>query len=175
MRLVLNYNIDSVMNTLRILSSFVVAAALAGCATQQPTVVNQTVGPDLARPRINLNNGNGELVVYSALEAPSPMESDFPTHTDYNIFDANGTLVKHVNNQSGPFDQEATPVSLPPGKYQVKAQATNHGLVAVPVVVKENETTTLDLDASHFRQHKPTGAGQWVRLPSGEVIGMRDE
>jgi len=28
--------------------------------------------------------------------------------------------------------------------------------------------------ASHFHQHKPTGAGQWVRLPSGEVIGMRE-
>ena len=46
-------------------------------------------------------------------------------------------------------------------------------VVTVPVVIKENETTTLDFDGNHFRQKSPTGAGQWVRLPSGEVIGMR--
>jgi hypothetical protein len=136
--------------------------------------VNDTVGPNLAAPRINLSQGNGQLVVYSALEDVDPGSSRFPTHAAYNIYDADGKLVRHVDNRSGSFYENPATVPLPAGKYQVKARATNHGVVSVPVAIVEGETTTLDLDASHFNQHKPTGAGQWVRLPSGEVIGMRE-
>lgn len=145
----------------------------AGCATRQGMVVNEPVGPDLARPRVDLSQGQGQLVVYSALETASPVSSDFPTHTAYEIYDLNENLVRRVDNRSGPFYQTPATVRLPSGEYKVKARATNHGLVTVPVIVKENETTILDLDTTHFRQHKPTGAGQWVRLPTGEVIGMR--
>ena len=165
------------MNAVMKLFSFILLAtivALAGCASQSPVVVTDTVGPDLAKPRINLSQGRGQLVVYSALEIPDAVSSDFPTHASYDIYDADGHFVQHVDNRSGPFYQTPATVALSPGKYQVKAPATNHGRVSVTVDVKEGETTTLDLDASHFRQHKPTGAGQWVRLPSGEVIGMRE-
>ncbi len=150
------------------------AAAFAGCATE-PSVVDQPVGPDLAPPRINVNHkdNHGSLVVYSALEAVNPADSDFPTHAGYTIYDENGKLLQRVDNRSGAFDQSAAAVSLPPGEYKVKAPVTNHGMVTVSVIIKEGETTILDLDKSHFPQHKPTGAGQWVRLPSGEVIGMR--
>jgi hypothetical protein len=149
------------------------AAALAGCATRSTVVVDQPVGPDLARPRVNLAGGNGQLVVYTAPDVANPVSSDFPTHAGYEIDDANGKLLRRVDNRSGPFYQTPAAVSLAPGQYVVKAPAANYGLVSVPVVIKENETTTLDLEAAHFRQHKPTGAGQWVRLPTGEVIGMR--
>jgi hypothetical protein len=165
------------MNAAKNLSSLVLAAAiavLAGCASQPPVVVNDTVGPDLAKPRINLSQGRGQLVVYSALEVPNAVSSDFPAHASYDIYDVDGGFVRHVDNRSGPFYQTPATVALAPGKYLVKAPATNHGRISVTVVIKEGETTTLDLDASHFRQHKPTGAGQWVRLPSGEVIGMRE-
>jgi len=165
------------MNAARNLSSFTLAAAIAalsGCASQRPVVVNDTVGPDLAKPRINLSQGRGQLVVYSALENPNPVSSDFPTHASYDIYDSDGKFILHVDNRTGSFYQTPATVPLAPGKYLVKAPATNHGRVSVSVVIKEGETTTLDLDASHFRQHKPTGAGQWVRLPSGEVIGMRE-
>jgi hypothetical protein len=43
------------------------------------------------------------------------------------------------------------------------------------VIIKEKETTTVDLEGSNLPQHKPTGAGQWIRLPDGQVIGMRVE
>lgn len=165
------------MNALKNLSSFILPATiavLAGCASQPPIVVNDTVGPDLAKPRINLSQGRGQLVVYSALEVADAVGSDFPSHTSYDIYDADGKFVRHVENRTGPFYQTPATVALAPGKYLVKAPATNHGRVSVTVDIKEGETTTLDLDASHFRQHKPTGAGQWVRLPSGEVIGMRE-
>lgn len=147
--------------------------AFAGCATHTNVVVNEPVGPDLARPRVNLSQGQGQLVVYSALEVASPVSSDFPTHTAYEIFDSSGNLIRHVDNRSGSFYQTPATVRLAAGEYKVKALATNHGTVTVSVILKENETTVLDLDATHFRQHKPTGAGQWVRLPTGEVIGMR--
>jgi hypothetical protein len=151
------------------------AAAFAGCASDPATVVDNPVGPDLAPPRINVDHGDkhGSLVVYSALEAVNPANSDFPTHAGYTIYDESGKFLQRVDNRSGAFDQSPVAVSLPPGEYQVKARATNHGIVTVSVVIKENESTILDLDKSHFPQHKPTGAGQWVRLPSGEVIGMR--
>jgi len=151
------------------------AAALAGCASHPSAVVSEPVGPDLAPPRVNVNRGDkeGSLIVYSAVESVNAVNSDFPTHAGYAIYDETGKLVRHVDNRSGAFNQSPATVSLPPGEYKVKAQATNHGLVTVPVIIKENETTVLDLDKSHFQQHKPTGAGQWVRLPSGEIIGMR--
>lgn len=148
-------------------------AAIAGCATRSSKVVNEPVGPDLARPKINLSQGHGQLVVYSALETVNPVSSDFPTHTSYDIYGADGKLIQRVDNRSGSFYQTPATVRLAPGNYQVKARATNHGLVTVPVIVKEDETTVLDLDGTYYRQHKPTGAGQWVRLSSGEVIGMR--
>jgi hypothetical protein len=162
------------MTPIKTLSCVALMAALAGCASQQPSVaVNEPVGPDLAPARIHTNNGQGQLVVYTALEVDNPTTSDFPTHAGYEIDDTGGKLVRHVDNRSGSFYQAPVSVSLPPGEYKVKALATNHGIVTVPIIVKENKVTTLDLQGTHFSQHKPTGAGQWVRLPSGEVIGMR--
>jgi len=163
------------MNHIKNLFCITLVAALAGCATRSPVVVNEPVGPDLARPRVNFSNGQGQLVVYSTEEVVNAVASDFPTHAGYEIDDANGKLIRRVDNRSGSFYQTPVSVALPPGEYKVKAPATNYGIVTVSVIIKENETTTLDLDGAHFRQHKPTGAGQWVRLPTGEVIGMRTQ
>jgi len=161
------------MNKLRNSFYIAIVAAFAGCATHSPVVVNEPIGPDLAPPRINLSDGQGQLVVYSALEVVNPVSSDFPTHAGYDIDDVNGKFIRRVDNRSGSFYQTPASVSLPPGEYKIKAPASNRGLVTVPVIIKQDETTTLDLDGEHFRQHKPTGAGQWVRLPTGEVIGMK--
>jgi hypothetical protein len=161
------------MTAIKTLSCVLLAAAFAGCASRPSVAVNDPVGPDLAPARIQVNNGQGQLVVYTALEVVNPATSDYPTHAGYEIEDADGKLIRRVDNRSGSFYQAPASVPLSPGEYKVKALATNHGIVTVPVIVKENEVTTLDLEGSHFRQHKPTGAGQWVRLPSGEVIGMR--
>jgi len=117
--------------------------------------------------------GHGQLVVYTALEVVNPVSSDFPTHKAYAIYHPDGKLFERVDNRSGSFYQSPASVTLPQGEYTVKAPVANYGEVSVPIVIKENETTTLDLNGGHFRQKNPTGAGQWVRLPSGEVIGMR--
>jgi hypothetical protein len=163
------------MNQTKNLLLVITLAAVAGCATSQSTiVVKDPVGPDLVPPRkLAAPAGQGELVVYSALEVVNPVSSDFPTHAAYTIYGADGKLFQRVDNRSGSFYQSPAIVVLPQGEYTVKAPVANYGVVTVPVVIKENETTTLDFNGGHFRQKKPTGAGQWVRLPSGEVIGMR--
>jgi hypothetical protein len=161
------------MNRTNNLFFIVALAAFAGCASPSDGLVKDPVGPDLAPSRKIRNAGQGQLVVYSALEVVDPVSSDFPTHAAYAIYLPDGKLLERVDNRSGSFYQSPAPISLPPGKYTVQAPVTNRGLVSVPVVIKENETTTLDLNGGYFRQHKPTGAGQWVRLPSGEVIGMK--
>jgi hypothetical protein len=153
----------------------ILAITFAGCATETPVVVDQPVGPDLSQPRIDLNRGAGRLVVYSALECVDAVESDHPTHSSYMVYDTNGNIVRRVDNRSGSFYQSPMAVSLPAGEYKVRACATNTGLVDVPVIVKENKTTIVDLDGATLPQRKPTGAGQWVRLPNGLVIGMRSE
>jgi hypothetical protein len=91
------------------------------------------------------------------------------------VYDTNGNIVRRVDNRSGSFYQSPMAVSLPAGEYKVRACATNPGLADVPVIVKENKTTIVDLDGATLPQRKPTGAGQWVRLPNGLVIGMRSE
>jgi hypothetical protein len=91
------------------------------------------VSSDLARPRVNLNQGQGQLVVYSALEVASPVGSQFPTHTGYEIYGINENLVRRVDNRSGSFYQTPATACLPAGEYEVKARATNHGWSQFPL------------------------------------------
>ncbi len=150
-------------------------AAFAGCATRSTVVVKQAVGPDLAHPRVHPNPGNGQLVVFTARELMNTQDSYHPAHTSYAICGADGKLMRRVDNRSGSFYQSPETVSLPAGEYKVAGRATNSGQVEVPVIIKENKTTTVDLEGTNLPQHKPTGAGQWIRLPGGQVIGMRVE
>jgi hypothetical protein len=164
------------MKRLKILSQVFLIAALAGCATSDHSqvVVSQAVGPDLARPRIDLGQGKGRLVVYTAREVNDPV-SYFPTPSSYSIYTDDGRLLQRVDNRAGSLYQDPSLVSLPAGRYKVKGRATNDGEVLVPVVIEENKTTLVDLEGVTFPQHKPTGAGQWIRLPNGQVIGQRYE
>lgn len=148
-------------------------ALFAGCASLSNTVVTQSVGPGPERPKIDLGKGLGQLLVYTALEVDDPVNAYFPTHGSYTIFSPDGKWVKHVDNRNGSFYQNPAKVSLPVGKYKIEGRATNAGSVVVPVVVEEGKVTIVDLEGATLPQHKPTGAGQWVRLPNGQVVGMR--
>jgi hypothetical protein len=165
-----------IMKTTRLALTSLLVAALVGCAATSSTVVTQPVGPNLAQPRVNLSAGHGRLLVYTARDVGigDPV-AYFPTHSAYRIFHDDGSLVRRVDNRSSAFDQQPLAVTLPVGSYKVKGRATNAGEVLVPVVVAENKTTIVDLEGSALPQHAPTGAGQWIRLPNGQVIGMRVE
>jgi len=164
------------MKAIRIVTTILGAALLAGCAATQTTVVSQPVGPDLAQPKINVNAGQGRLLVYTARDVGigDPV-AYFPTHSAYLIYKDDGSLLRRVDNRSSTFDQMPQTVTLPAGKYKIKGRATNAGEAVVPVVVAENKTTLVDLEGNTLPQHAPTGAGQWIRLPDGKVIGMRVE
>ena len=163
------------MKRITIVSQIAALVLFAGCAAPSKIVVDQPVGPDLARPRVNLGSGQGQLVVYTATEVNDPVTSYFPTHSGYAIYTPDGQLVRRVDNRAGSFYQDPVSVSLPTGRYEVKGRATNSGEVMVPVIIGEKKTTVVDLQGTALPQHKPTGAGQWVRLPNGQVIGMRSE
>jgi hypothetical protein len=164
------------MKTMRLILTAIGVATLVGCAATSTTVVTDPVGPDLAQPKINVNAGQGRLLVYTARDVGigDPV-AYFPTHSAYKILKDDGSVLRRVDNRSSTFDQQPLTVTLPVGKYKVKGRATNAGEVVVPVVVAENKTTVVDLEGSAFPQHAPTGAGQWIRLPDGKVIGMRVE
>lgn len=164
------------MKILRITLTGFAAAALVGCAATCTTVVTATVGPDLAQPKINLNAGHGRLVVYTARDVGigDPVNY-FPTHSAYTILNDDGSKLRRVDNRSGDFDREPMTVSLPAGRYKVEGRVSNAGQAVVPIVIDENKTTIVDLEGTVLPQRKPTGAGQYVRLPDGQVVGMRED
>jgi hypothetical protein len=163
------------MKTFNRCLSLAALVGFAGCASPSTTVVSEPVGPDLAPPRVDVSHGQGRLIVYTVTEVNDPVNSYFPTHSSYALYTPDGKLVKRVDNRSGSFYQQPAPVTLPPGKYSIKGRATNSGEVTVPVIIEARKTTVVDLEGTNLPQHKPTGAGQWIRLPSGQVIGMRVE
>jgi hypothetical protein len=164
------------MKKTKIAFSLVILALLAGCTTGPQVVVNQAVGPDLAPPRMKLpSKGEGQLIVYTETGVTDPPDTYYPTHSAYVIYTSDGNLLRRVDNRAGSFSQDAVKVSLPAGTYKVKGRATNSGQVTVPVIIKEDKITVVDLQGTNLPQHKPTGAGQWIRLPNGQVIGMRAE
>lgn len=164
------------MKTIKLTLSAIGVALLAGCAATSTTVVDQPVGPDLARPKINLNAGLGQLLVYTARDVgiADPV-AYYPTHSPYRILKDDGSFLRRVDNRASTFNVQPQLVTLPAGKYKVRGRATNAGTVVVSVVVEENKTTVVDLEGINFAQHSPTGAGQWIRLPDGKIIGQRVE
>ena len=151
-------------------------ALLPGCATGKDGVVLDTVGPPLSPPA-SLSSTDGTLAVYSAYE----VNADFnardpyrPEYSDYEILTTDGKLLRKVHNNSGTIFQDAVPVELPPGKYNVIARANGYGYLTIPVIIADRETTVLHLE----------GGGSWpdesvfnqtnaVRLPDGQIIGWR--
>ena len=117
--------------------------------------------------------GQGKLMVYSALESVNLGDSNHPAHSSYTIYDRDGKILQHVNNRSGSFYRSLVAVSLPTGTYKVKGRATNNGWVMVSVVIEDGRTTILDLDGSTLPQRKPQRGDHWVRLPDGQVIGAK--
>ncbi|MGA3268703.1 MAG: hypothetical protein ABSE16_18015 [Verrucomicrobiota bacterium] len=165
------------MKTLFTLIVITTGALLSGCATGNGLTLD-TVGPPLPQPTAaSSTSTNGTLVVYSAFRRNADFNSRDhyrQEYSDYKIFSPNGKLLQRVHNNSGTILQDAVPVELPPGKYQVIARANGYGFVTVPVIIAARQNTILHLegggswpDESAFNQ---TNA---VRLPDGLIIGWK--
>ena len=147
------------------LAGIALTSLLLGCST--PVAVGP-VGPNPAA----LENParNGRLEVFSAL-APRT-EGNNPTwyqHTDYTVYSQQGKVVKRVDNADGYYSSEPRLVSLPPGKYLVKAEAKDYLSVAVPVVIDSGRITKVHLDDTwRPADNRKTAL---VTLPGGNPIG----
>ncbi len=160
---------------------------LVGCASPTKVAVLEPIGPaPTVRPQ---NGGDGYLQVYSARKKADIdlnmeerlWDNDFgknefqydPVHTDYTIYSQGGGFIKQVRNARNPNDPEPVLVSLPPGLYEIQAQAENSAgtvEVRVPVVIQAGRTTVAHLMGGWKPHHHYTD-NEVVRLPDGEIAG----
>jgi hypothetical protein len=143
---------------------------LFGCTSVQVAVA--PVGPNPNREA--LRTSDGQLEVFSAITGRT--EGDDPTwfqHTDYTIYNQQQQSVKHVFNALGHYSSAPRAITLPPGKYFVKARAKDYASVWVPVVIEPGRTTRVHLDDTW----RPIADSKTplIKLPSGTPVGWRIE
>ena len=99
-------------------------------------------------------------------------------HTGYVIRTENGKALKYVYNSRNPTDPQPTRVALPPGRYQIEAQAEEAGrntvTVVLPVLIEPGKTTVAHL-SGHWKPKVQFSDSDVVRLPDGQsLVGWRD-
>ena len=122
--------------------------------------------------------GAGHLQVFSSLAEQSDDQNQGSTdpawyqHTDYNIYDTGGRLVKCVNNTVGHYSTSPRLVSLRPGNYTVRAQSAEGLSVNVPVVIERGRTTKVHLD-ENWRPPAGTQKTEIVSALGNYPVGWR--
>jgi hypothetical protein len=122
--------------------------------------------------------GTGQLQVFSSLAEQSDNQNQgskdavWYQHTDYNVYDARGKLVKHVDNTVGHYEKAPRLVSLPAGQYIVSAQSRDALSVKIPVVIERGRTTKVHLD-ENWRLPPSTPNTEVVSAPGGYPVGWR--
>jgi len=161
------------------LLSIMAGALVPGCAIGHKLVLD-TVGPAPAPPTITASTAsNGTLLVYSAFRRNADFNRRDPyrqEYSDYEIFTAEGKRLRNVHNNSGTMLQDAVPVPLAPGKYNVVARANGYGYVTIPVMIVAPQTTVLHLEGGGVWPNESAFNGtNTVRLPDGQIIGWKAE
>jgi len=122
------------------------ALGIAGCAapSEQVTVLK----PVNAAPLVSAARARpgGHLVAYTPVILP-PLNSTtlFYPHSSYAIYDRQGNLVREVRNHVGAWDETPERINLPAGRYTVRAQSDSPGTLEVPVIIRRDQTTVIDL------------------------------
>ncbi len=119
------------------------AALISGCADVPQTTVFNTVGPAPVPPK---PRSQGFLIAYTPVKLP-PISSDtlFYPHTSYAVFDNQGRFLFRVRNHLGPWDETPQTVTLLPGRYTIHAQSDFAGDLIVPIIIRSERTTVVDL------------------------------
>jgi hypothetical protein len=147
---------------------------LMSCASQSISLAPVGPGPGAA----GVSSGNlGYLRVFSQREPVREgvgwgANPTFYQHSDYNVYDRSGELVKHVDNATGHYATGPRLVSLPPGTYVVKARGKDYLAVNVPVAIEPGQTTSVHLD-DRWEPVPDTPKNQLVITPSGSPVGWR--
>jgi hypothetical protein len=161
---------------------------LAGCASTPNVAIREPVGPAPSGPE--KASGQGYLEVYSARQK-EPLAENLRewqweydmgdnalayglAHTSYIIRTENGSVLRYVPNSRNPTDSQPTVVTLPPGRYQVEAQAEEAGrqmvTVLLPVLIEPGKTTVAHL-SGHWKPKVQFSDSDVVRLPDGQIAG----
>jgi hypothetical protein len=175
---------------MKCISSIVVGTAvvcLIGCASSAPFTVSGPVGPAPAERAKGL--GGSALQVYSArVRAPVDLnkeeflwnndfgKNDFlyePAHSDYTVCTRDGKVLQRVHNARNPNDPEPAMVPLPPGNYEVKANARGFGVVTVPVVIETGKLTMVNLQRGENPVVESVARTNAVLLGGYRVVGWR--
>ena len=148
---------------------------LASCASQPISLAR--VGPNPFTGGF-ASIGAGHLQVFSSLAEQSDDQNQGSTdpawyqHTDYNVYDTGGRLVKCVNNTVGHYSTSPRLVSLRPGNYTVRAQSAEGLSVNVPVVIERGRTTKVYLD-ENWRPPAGTQKTEIVSALGNYPVGWR--
>jgi hypothetical protein len=118
---------------------------LGGCASGPKLVTLSPVGPNSHAS--SGGNGPGHLIVHNASHETLDRDGamGYP-HDDYKIYNERKACIKRVRNSSGAEGETPASVDLPPGRYTVITRSEMHGDVAVPVIIKADLTTVVNLE-----------------------------
>ncbi len=164
------------MKHVRLICVLGTGLTFAGCATDKNHFSIETVGPvPSASPATG--SANGTLVVYSAFKRNADFNTSDPTHpehSDYKVLAADGSLVCRVHNVGKTVFEDAVPIGLTPGQYQVVARANGFGYLTIPVVIEPQQNTIVHLEGGDaWPEQWLFNATNAVRLPDGEIIGWK--
>lgn len=149
-------------------------ALFSGCASSEPRLVLDQVGPPSLQP--DSAGSKGSLLVFSeiSIDMPSSIRPDHTRYTDYKILSEQGELLQTVHNEYDVLWEGPKEVKLPPGTYRVLASAYRYGLVTVPVVIVARQTTVVHLDGGDLGPERAALIhSNPVRLPNGQIVGWR--
>ena len=155
------------MKRIHVLGTAGLTLWLTGCASAP--VVLAPIGPNPAGSADAATDGR--LEVYSALEGRS--EGNNPAWyqpTGYDLCDAHGKPICHVNNTTGNYARSPRPLALPAGKYLVKAQGKADQWLEVPVWIEHGRTTRIHL-ADGWKPPPQTSPTQLVFAPPHDPVG----
>ena len=147
-----------------------VLLGVAGCAPVQPLVVSDAVGP--LQPLLRESGPHGSMIVYTDTQGPVADPGDYSPHSSYELYSMDGKLLQTVENRSATDGRQPKMLRLAVGRYQVTADAPRVGLVSIPIVIAEEQTTVVDLNREVL-PHLLVAGEDWVRLPNGVVIGSK--
>jgi hypothetical protein len=168
------------MKSVSLISILGASVLLSGCmTTNNNNLTLETVGPVPSQPQATStdSSANGTLVVYSAFKRNADFNASDPTHpehSDYKIFNPDGSVVLKVHNVTKTVFEDAVPVGLAPGKYVVGARANGYGYLKIPVVIEPEQRTVIHLEGGDpWPEQWLFNATNAVRLPGGEIIGWK--
>jgi hypothetical protein len=158
-------------------SFFLLGAAVVflvvGCASTP--VALGPVGPNPFRGRSA--TATGHLQVFTRLDARQDDQNQagdgipvWYAHTDYDIYNLRGKLVKYVGNTPGHYAEGPTDVALPSGRYLVAARARDYLRVKVMVTIDPGRTTRVHLD-DNWTPAPTAPKRELVTAPNGNPVG----